>query len=69
MLLVNPVFIQLSAGAVPAGTTAKELYDAKVLYDSAFNPDNGEKQNIFGRMSFQLPGGMVLTGILMVYYR
>lgn len=47
----------------------QELYDAKVLYDSAFHPDSGEKQNIFGRMSFQMPGGMVLTGILMVYYR
>ena len=56
-------------GYVPEGTTLQELYSAKVLYDSAFHPDTGEKMNIIGRMSFQVPGGMVLTGLLLVYYR
>lgn len=54
---------------VPAGTTREQLIAAKVLYDSAYHPDTGEKMNVFGRMTFQVPGGMVIVGILMTFYQ
>ncbi|KAB7498893.1 Sideroflexin-2 [Armadillidium nasatum] len=56
-------------GREPIGTTKEELLSAKYIYESAFHPDTGEKQNIFGRMSFQVPGGMVLTGAMLSFYR
>ena len=42
---------------------------AQQLYKSAFHPDSGELQNVFGRMSFQVPGGMLLTGAMLQFYR
>ena len=56
-------------GVVPHGTSKKELVDAKVLYDSAYHPDTGDKMNMIGRMSFQVPGGVVIIGILMTFYQ
>lgn len=41
----------------PAGTTREQVIYAKKLYESSFHPDNGDLQNVFGRMSFQVPGG------------
>lgn len=55
--------------AEPPGTTKEQVIQAKRLYESAFHPDTGEKQNIFGRMSFQVPGGMAVTGALMTFYK
>ncbi|XP_014276710.1 sideroflexin-2 [Halyomorpha halys] len=53
----------------PPGTTREDLLYAKKLYDSAFHPDTGDKMNIFGRMSFQMPGGMLITGAMLSWYR
>lgn len=56
-------------GKEPVTTTREQIIRAKKLYESAFHPDSGELQNIFGRMSFQVPGGMILTGAMLQFYR
>lgn len=53
----------------PQGVSIEEIYHAKKLYESAFHPDSGDLQNIFGRMSFQMPGGMAITGAMLQFYR
>ncbi|KAB0802686.1 hypothetical protein PPYR_04872 [Photinus pyralis] len=51
------------------GDSIEKVIYAKKLYESAFHPDSGELQNVFGRMSFQLPGGMLITGAMLQWYR
>lgn len=53
---------QYRSGQVPADVTRDQMIYAKKLYSSAFHPDSGELQNVFGRMCFQVPAGMFLTG-------
>ncbi|KAJ9589711.1 hypothetical protein L9F63_017083 [Diploptera punctata] len=60
---------QYRLGKEPPGTTREQVVYAKQLYESAFHPDTGDKQNVFGRMSFQVPGGMLVTGAMLQFYR
>ncbi|KAF2893306.1 hypothetical protein ILUMI_12862 [Ignelater luminosus] len=60
---------QYRKGTEPPGTDLEQIIYAKKLYESAFHPDSGEKQNVFGRMSFQVPGGMAITGAMLQWYR
>ncbi|XP_078324708.1 sideroflexin-2-like isoform X2 [Crassostrea virginica] len=53
----------------PPGTTVSQVRRSQQLFLSAFHPDTGELQNVIGRMSFQVPGGMVLIGAMVTFYR
>jgi len=57
------------AGNEPEGTTYKEICYAKKLFESSFHPDSGELQNVIGRMSFQVPGGMLITATMLHFYK
>lgn len=63
------IYTEYKAGRDPKGITVEKLLWAKKLYESSFHPDSGEKQNVFGRMSFQVPGGMLITGAMLQFYR
>lgn len=56
-------------GTLPPGTTSEQLLTAKQIYESSFHPDTGQKQNVFGRMCFQVPGGMAITGAMLSFYK
>ena len=60
---------QYRIGKEPPGTPTEKIIAAKKLYEGAFHPDTGELQNLFGRMSFQVPGGMAVTGAMLTFYR
>jgi len=61
--------LDYKAGNEPPGTDEAQVISAMQMYKSAFHPDTGELQNIFGRMSFQMPGGMMITGAMLQFYR
>lgn len=56
-------------GEEPKGTTLKDIYRAQAYYGSAFHPDTGELQNLLGRMCFQVPGGTILLGAMLIWYK
>lgn len=53
----------------PAGITHEQIRNAQQLTLSAFHPDSGALQNFIGRMSFQVPGGMLLIGCMISFYK
>ncbi|XP_021365479.1 sideroflexin-2-like [Mizuhopecten yessoensis] len=55
--------------SLPHGVTVPDYRRAQQATLSAFHPDTGVLQNVIGRMSFQVPGGMVLCGCMVTFYR
>ena len=51
------------------GLTEDELWKKKQLVDSAFHPDTGELVLMPGRIAFQVPGNMFITGMMMTFYK
>lgn len=56
-------------GTEDKNLTEEEIWKAKELYDSAYHCQTGEKLFILGRMSFQVPGNMLITGCMMTFYK
>ncbi|XP_044738468.1 sideroflexin-2-like [Chrysoperla carnea] len=60
---------QYKRNEAPSDIPIEKVLYAKQLYESAFHPDTREKQNLFGRMSFQVPGNMLITGAMLQFYK
>ncbi|KAL7061547.1 hypothetical protein AAHC03_0516 [Spirometra sp. Aus1] len=63
------IVVKYKKGERVPGLTEDKLWKAKQTYDSAFHPDTGEKMFILGRMAFQVPGNMTITGCLLTFYK
>nr|CAB3266023.1 sideroflexin-2-like [Phallusia mammillata] len=61
--------ISYRSGQLPPDYSEEKYLQAKQLYDSAYHPDTGEKMPLIGRMSFQVPAGMTMLGLLLQFYK
>ncbi|EFA10705.1 sideroflexin-1-3 [Tribolium castaneum] len=52
-----------------ADVTEDEVWRAKALFESAYNPETGEKINFWARPAAFIPVNMVLAGGMMAYYK
>lgn len=68
LMEAKKVILELRRGQT-VSLSEDEINHARKIYASAFHPDTGDLQNIFGRMSFQMPGGMAITGAMLQWYR
>lgn len=62
-------FVIFRTGKVDPSVTREDIIYAKKLHDSSFHPDNGELMTVIGRMSFQVPGNVILTGSMLTFYK
>ncbi|XP_017843779.1 sideroflexin-2 [Drosophila busckii] len=69
LLQAKQMIDKCRAGEQPVSLQPQEVKYNMKLYSSAFHPDTGELQNFAGRMSFQVPGGMLITGGMLAFYR
>ncbi|KAJ1422436.1 sideroflexin1like protein putative [Ochromonadaceae sp. CCMP2298] len=63
------IVTEYRAGTADKSLGEEQVWAAKELYDSAFHPQTGERVFIFGRMSFQVPGNMLITGFMLTFYK
>jgi len=56
-------------GKAPPNTTVSDIRIAKRHYRSAFHTETGEIMFLPGRMSFQAPGNMVISGCMLAFQR
>ena len=63
------IVLAYKAGKEDKKLTDEQVWAAKELYDSAYHSQTGEKLFLPGRMSFQVPGNMTITGCMMTFYK
>lgn len=63
------IVFSYKAGKEDKKLTDDQIWKAKELYDSAYHSQTGEKLFLPGRMSFQVPGNMTITGCMMTFYK
>jgi tricarboxylate carrier len=63
------IVLDYKAGKEDGKLSEDQIWEAKELYDSAYHPQTGEKLFLPGRMSFQVPGNMSITGCMLTFYK
>ncbi|PAV84296.1 hypothetical protein WR25_16871 [Diploscapter pachys] len=60
---------QCRSGRPTKDVTLEELHRARNLFQSAYHPDTHDLQNLAGRMCFNVWGGTMLCGAMMIWYK
>ncbi|CAJ0584006.1 unnamed protein product, partial [Mesorhabditis spiculigera] len=69
LLAARKLVFDYKAGSEPVGTKLEDVYRAQKVFGTAFHPDTGELQNLPGRMCFNVYGGTMLCGAMMIWYK